>query len=268
MKASRSARIGRVERHVGAAGLEDAEQRHDHLRASAPGRRHQHLGPDAQPRAGGARAGWPARSSSRVGQPLLLEDAPRPRRACAPPAPRTAAWTQRSPRIVGRRARSTRPAAGAARPAVSSGRSAQAPVRVGDDAREQRLEVARHAARWWPRRTGRCCTPESPRRPSAASSHDRAIRSNLAVALSTVQSSSSVRPGSSSVAPRRVLRGRTSPGRAALRLRSRSGLQLLDQLLERQVLVRVGAQRHLAHPGEQLAKRAGCPRGRCAAPGC
>ena len=39
-----------------------------------------------------------------------------------------------------------------------------------------------------------------------------------------------------------------------MRLRSRAGRKLLDQLLEGQVLVGVGAQRTLAHPREQLAK--------------
>ena len=38
------------------------------------------------------------------------------------------------------------------------------------------------------------------------------------------------------------------------RLRSRAGASLLDQPLEGHVLVRVGAERHLAHPPEQLAE--------------
>ena len=46
------------------------------------------------------------------------------------------------------------------------------------------------------------------------------------------------------------------------------GLHLLDQLLEGQVLVGVGAQRHLAHPRQQLAEGRVAARGRCAAPGC
>ena len=45
-------------------------------------------------------------------------------------------------------------------------------------------------------------------------------------------------------------------------------LQLLHQLLEGQVLVRVGLQRHLAHPPQQLAEASGRPTGRCAAPAC
>ena len=36
-------------------------------------------------------------------------------------------------------------------------------------------------------------------------------------------------------------------------------LQLLDQLLERQVLVRVGAERRLAHPAQQLAEARAAP---------
>ena len=46
------------------------------------------------------------------------------------------------------------------------------------------------------------------------------------------------------------------------------GLELLDQLLERQVLVGEGAERRLAHPRQQLAERGARRRGRRAAPGC
>ena len=51
-------------------------------------------------------------------------------------------------------------------------------------------------------------------------------------------------------------------------LRLRSGCQLLHQLLERQVLVRVGPQRRLPHPPQQLRGSAGRPTGRRAAPAC
>ena len=44
-----------------------------------------------------------------------------------------------------------------------------------------------------------------------------------------------------------------------MRPRSRSGAQLLDQLLERQVLVVVGGERRLAHPAEQRAEASDPP---------
>ena len=53
-----------------------------------------------------------------------------------------------------------------------------------------------------------------------------------------------------------------------MRLRLALRLQLLDQLLERQVLVRVGAERRLAHPRQQLAEASDRRPGRCAAPAC
>ena len=49
---------------------------------------------------------------------------------------------------------------------------------------------------------------------------------------------------------------------------ARSGLQLLDQPLERHVLVRVGRQRRPRGPGPAARGRPGRPTGRCAAPGC
>ena len=50
--------------------------------------------------------------------------------------------------------------------------------------------------------------------------------------------------------------------------RLRSGAQLLHQLLERQVLVGVGAERRLAHPAEQLAEGRIAREVARAAPGC
>ena len=45
-------------------------------------------------------------------------------------------------------------------------------------------------------------------------------------------------------------------------------LQLLDQLLERDVLVGIGAEGGLARPAQQLAAGRAARRGRRAAPGC
>ncbi|MNH30048.1 hypothetical protein D3C79_903150 [compost metagenome] len=38
----------RVQRHIGAARLEDAEQAHDHVQTALYGKPHQHVGPHAQ----------------------------------------------------------------------------------------------------------------------------------------------------------------------------------------------------------------------------
>ena len=64
MKASRSARIGGIERHVGAARLEDRQQRHHQLRPSARGR--PRPAPPAPPPAPRSRRGQPARPRRRA----------------------------------------------------------------------------------------------------------------------------------------------------------------------------------------------------------
>ena len=87
-------------------------------------------------------------------------------------------------------------------------------------------------------------------RPSrAASASDRTWRCRLASGrrLTCTPSSASAAPGAFCSA--------NITWNSGLRLRSRAGCKLLDQLLERQVLMRVGAQRAVAHPCEQLAKR-------------
>ena len=82
-------RVGRIERQIGAAGLEDAEQADHHLRRALQAKP-DHASPARPPdRADGAPAGWrapPARRSSACGP----RTPPPPPRACGQPAPRTA----------------------------------------------------------------------------------------------------------------------------------------------------------------------------------
>ena len=103
MKASRSRRIGGIERHVGAAGLEDAEQRRRPAPASARAQTPTSTsGPTPRPRRRCASRSARA-SSSRVGQRLAPRRPPPPPPASAPPAPRTARAGRRSagsPRAV------------------------------------------------------------------------------------------------------------------------------------------------------------------------
>ena len=242
MKASRSARVGRVERDVGAAGLEDAEQRHHHARASAR-RRCRRGPPGPRPaRAGGARAGWRAvelarRSAAaspkidghRVGRPLRL---------------RLEQLVDARRRAGTRRSVSFHSTSSCCRSASDSSGSSRQP---GSGCATARLAAAagsaRPAARASRRRTGRCCTRASPRSPSAVSAA-RSVRSNLRRRRSSTRHRLQRQPGQRRASGRRrVLQRRTSPGTAACRLRSRSRLQRLHQLLEGQVLVRVGPER-------------------------
>ena len=65
-------RIARVQRHIRASGLEDAQQSHDELQRTLHGNRHQHLRPYAQ-RTQVVRELVGPRIELGVGQPLLLE---------------------------------------------------------------------------------------------------------------------------------------------------------------------------------------------------
>ena len=147
MKARRSGGIGRIERHVGAAGLEDAEQR----RPPAPAERStqtadRQLRPDAElAQAAGQAVG--ARVELAVGQALARERPRRRRvRACARACARRADGRRLCPSLP-RRCRSTRPAAGGARPRRAA--AARRPRRSGSAtaASRRRREVARAGAR-------------------------------------------------------------------------------------------------------------------------
>ena len=82
-------RVAGIERHVGAAGLEDAQQPHHHLHAALHADPHPHVGTRRRARGGGAPAGWPARSAPRT-SPARLRTPPPPRPACARPGLRRA----------------------------------------------------------------------------------------------------------------------------------------------------------------------------------
>ena len=97
-------RVRRVQRHVGAAGLEHRQQRHHHLQAALHADPHPRVRAHAQ-RAEVVRQPVGPRVQLRVGQRLVLEDHAPPRRACAPPAPRTARGRTRSARILARPSR-------------------------------------------------------------------------------------------------------------------------------------------------------------------
>ncbi len=86
MKAQALGRVARVERHVGAAGLEDGEQRDDQRRSSAPGRRPPGCQGRRPARAGARRAGWlarPARRSCSARRRSSSAVAPGVRAACS-----------------------------------------------------------------------------------------------------------------------------------------------------------------------------------------
>ena len=203
-------RIGGVERHVGAAGLEDRRAGRRPAPASARAQiADQRLRADAQARAGGGPAGWPARSSSRVGQPLVAADRAPRRPACARPAPRTARGSAAVAGYGGRARRSTPPGAAARSAAVSSGSSARRPLRVRDDRVRAAAGSGRPGARPSPRRTGRWCTPGSPLKPAAGARPDDRLRSNFAVPDVGAPADRGSDPAAPSAARRRVLRART-----------------------------------------------------------
>jgi hypothetical protein len=72
MNASRSGGIVRIERQIGAPGLEDAEQPHQHRQRALDAQPHHHLGPDPEP-AQVMRQLARARIELAIAQPLILE---------------------------------------------------------------------------------------------------------------------------------------------------------------------------------------------------
>ena len=127
---------------------------------------------------------------------------------------------------------------------------------------------AEQASRRWPdqragrrrRRTGRCCTPATPRRPSSASVQ-RAARGRTWPCRSRPARRRSAGRAARAVASGAFCRTSStwkSGARDEVALRP----QLLDQPLERQVLVGVGVERRLAHPAEQLREGGIAARGR------
>ena len=251
-------RIGGIERHVGAAGLEDAEQRRRPAPASARRRaRPARSGPTPSRAQVVRRAGWPARRARR-------RSALRRRRPRATASGR--ARGLRLEQLVDQGARGTR--RGGVVPLdeelLPLGRREQRQLgepSVRGRPRRRRAASAKcasHAARSSRRRTGRSLYSSVAGEPRRRSSRSASVRSNFAVAVSDRAARSSVSPGSVGVAARRVLQHehhleQRRAAEVALRL------QLLDQLLERQVLVRVGAQRVPRAPAPAARRKRGRP---------
>ena len=245
MKASALRRVGRVERHVGAAGLEDcraapttsssersqadADQRVRARRPAAAAVRRELVRRGVE-LAVGQRCSPSRDSGDRVGRPLglRLEELVDGTGAGSPRA--VSFQSTSSCRRLRRRCR-----IGSSR-AASSG--------CGGDAARAASRSGRASARSWRASNRSVLYSTQPPRPVRAPRRRDSVRSNFAVALD-VQRLRSRRPASS-----QRLRGafcRTNiTWKSGLRLEVALRLQLLDQLLERHVLVGVGAERDLA----------------------
>ena len=216
MKASRSARIVRVERQIGAAGLEDAEQPHDHLERALQAQPHHRLRPDPERAqmmrqpvgarvelaiAQRARPRTPPRSPPGVARSLRREQLrqasqrgsacavafqPRRMRLRAPPAPEC------------RAARSHAPASATAASSSRTSRAASASTLARSN-----------------RSVAYSITPQIPAgAPSAARSSPRLTdRSNLALAVAT-GSNARRQPGQLEAPPPRCSGTPASPGTA------------------------------------------------------
>ena len=154
--------IGGVQGDVGAAGLEDRQERDDQLGAALQQDPHARLRAHA-PRA--QRVRQPVRPPVQlgVGDPLLPVHQRPPPRGCAPPAARRA--RARIPRRAALRRRSTRPGAAGARP-----RPAATAPRGAAPARRPRPPAASGSAPPGARssrpRTGPCCSRSPPPAPA------------------------------------------------------------------------------------------------------
>ena len=101
-------RVGRIERQIGAAGLEDAQQPDQHLQRALDAQPNHHLGSDPEA-AQMMRQLVGAGIERRIGEALIARTPPRLRLECAPLAQRTA--PARSQRGLPARCRSSRTAA-------------------------------------------------------------------------------------------------------------------------------------------------------------
>ena len=222
MKRQALPRVAGIERQVGAAGLEDAEQR----RPPSPSERSRqspttHLRADARARAGGAPAGWPARRARRSVRLLVLADhghrVRRPRRLRLEQLVQAGCRADRPPRC-----RSTPPGAGCRSAAVSSGSSESRCSGVGHDRRPAAARSApssRSIGR--ARRTGRWRTPTRPA-DLAVPLVEASVRSNFAVVPARADRPQAQARDLQRSRPARSA-ARTSPGTAASWARLRSG---------------------------------------------
>ena len=252
--------IRRVQRHVGAARLQDAQQRRPPSPASAPGR-----APPAPPgprpaRAGGAPAGWRARSAP-VGQRSSAEAPPPPRPGVRAACASNSSWQQRSARV--RRASVRVPrrqqlrALRVARAAAA--RDRRALRRRATTRSSSTLQVPDHPLDRGARRTGRCCTRSVPPQPVRRLAAAYSVRSNLRRSRRRAVRTRQRQARAAPALRRGAFCSTNITWNSGVWLRSRSGLQLLHQPLERHVLVRVRAQRRLAHPAPAARGSVGSP---------
>ena len=221
--------------------------------------------PQARAPAGSARA-----SSSRVASGVSLAEAHRDRVRRRAPACASNSSCRQRPRGYGApRCRSTRRASRpllGPRPAAAARRAARSGSR-GDRRRAARAKCAGQPLDRRRVEEVGARTRSSPGRPVGRSRPATSVRSNFAVADRGRQRLERPGPAAPSLGARRVLqREHHLEQRRAAQVPLR--LQLLDQPLERHVLVGVGAERRLPHPAEQLARTSGRRRGRRAAPAC
>ena len=122
-------------------------------------------------------------------------------------------------------------------------------------AAEQRLRSARAGARpWRASKRSRVVLAAPPASPSAALGQRRASGRTWPCPCSELAAARASRPGSSQRRAGARSAARSITWNSGVRLEVALRLQLLDQLLERQVLVGVGVERRLAHPRQQLAE--------------
>ena len=271
MKAEPLARIVRIERQVGGAGLQDAEQPHHHLRRALDAKPHHGLGPHARARAGDAPGGWRGRRaphSSACGP----RTPPRRRPACAPPARRTA--------TAGRRRGARTSCAGgveALRMVVRSAASRIARLPSGAWRRRPPPPAAGSAAApsasTVPRSNRSAAYSSTPVSPAGSPVAERCSasatdRSNLEVAAATA-CGSTVSPGSVSSAARPVRRLERQHHLEQRMPRQRPRrIEHLDQPLERKLGMRIGRKVAGSAPGRSARRTSDCPTCRCAAPAC
>ena len=207
-------RVVGVERQIGAAGLEDAEQPDQHLERALDAQPHHHLGADPV-RAQMMRELARARIELAIAQAVLLEHHRNRVRASAPPARQTAPAASRAgPRA---RCRSTpagcdgappAPGCPACRSAASGCATAASSSRISRSAMASTLARSNRSLAY-------SSTPASPPGvPSAPSCSARlSDRSNFALAVSTGSKPPAV-PASSSPSARRCSATPASPGTA------------------------------------------------------
>ncbi len=263
-------RLGGIERHVGAAGLERRQDRHHQLQRALQGEAHQHLRPDAQIRAAAAPAGWLAGRARRRSARSSSQTTATASGACAACAAKQLVQAEPAPPGSAETA-FQRPAAARAPPRSAA---AARPVGIAGSstaAVQQHLQMAQQSARSVERSKRSVAVLQIVRRADRLPSRrGSSVRSNLARPLR--RSTGAKRQLLAAPGARAGAFWRTSiawkSGVGQRRSIPGSG-QLLDQLLERHVLVGEGLEHGRPHPAERAPRSDGLAgAGRRAAPGC